>query len=163
MFKRWRWLSPVLVLAAVTAVWAATQMQSVQVRTGKLREKPSFLGKVVSRVAYGDRLETLESRMGWTRVRDDEGHSGWIHASALTEKTIVLSAGDAPVATGASGEEIALAGKGFNEEVETAFKTANPAIDYTWVDRMESFRITPRDAAAFLATGRVEPKGGESS
>ena len=163
MLKKWRWLPPLMILITVTLAFAATQMQSVQVRSGKLRSRPSFLGKVVARVDYGDRLTTLESRSGWSKVKDGAGHTGWIHTSALTEKKIVMSAGDAPATTTASGEEIALAGKGFNEEVEASFKSTNPEIDYTWIDRMEAITVSPEDAAAFLATGQVEPKGGESS
>lgn len=145
-----------LVLAA--AAWSATQL-SVQVRRGKLRARPSFLGKVVADVPYGTRVTVLEEKGAWSRVRDGAGHSGWIHTSALTEKKLELAAGDRDAATGASGEELALAGKGFNAAVEAEFRDENPDLDFTWVDRMEQFTVTPEEALAFLREGGV--KGGE--
>lgn len=159
--RRFRRFGPVIAFAllAVAAV-AAGQMLSVQVREGQLRERPSFLGKVAAQVAYGDRLEVLDARAGWSLVRGD-GVEGWIHTSALTEKRVVLKSGDANVATGASGEELALAGKGFNAEVEQAYRADNPQADYAWVDRMEAVVIDASEAGAFLAAGDVTPKGGE--
>lgn len=148
-----------LLLLTAAAVLAAGPLRSVQVREGQLRQSPSFLGKITARVAYGDRLEVLEEKSGWTRVRDDAGNGGWIHASALTEKKVVLKAGQADVAAGASGEEIALAGKGFNEEVEKTWREANPDLDFAWVDRMEGWTVTPAEAAAFVAAGELVPGG----
>ncbi len=147
-------------LAAVAAI-AATRPLSVQVREGMLRERPSFLGKVTVPVAYGDRLTVLDESAGWTRVRSEKGVEGWIHTSALTEKRVVLKAGDADAAAGASGEELALAGKGFNAEVEQVFRADNPEAQYAWVDRMAAMVVSADEAAAFLAAGDVAPKGGE--
>jgi hypothetical protein len=42
--------------------------------------------------------------------------TGWLHQSALTKKTISMKAGGQDVATAASGDELALAGKGFNSD-----------------------------------------------
>ncbi len=156
-----RWVPLLLcVLAAVTA-WAATQMMSVQVREGQLRERPSFLGRIVTDVEYGDRMTVLSSQGGWTKVRNDDGKSGWIHTSALTEKKVVMKAGDINAETAASGEELALAGKGFNDEVEAEFKSSNPDVDYKWVDKMENMVVSIDQSMDFLEDGGVEPKGGE--
>ena len=160
MNKLRRWLPLLLPLLAVAAAWAAAQLLSVQVREGQLRERPTFLGKVVAKVEYGDRMEVVSTRAGWTKVRGDDGE-GWIHTSALTEKRVVLESGDQDVATGASGEELALAGKGFNDEVEAEFRDGNPDVDYDWVDRMERMVVSAADAAEFLEDGDVEPAGGE--
>lgn len=145
-------------LVLAIAAWAATQF-SVQVRGGKLRERPSFLGRVTATVPYGTRVTVLEEKGAWRRVRDEAGHAGWIHASALTAKKLELAAGERDVAAGASGEELALAGKGFNAAVEAEFRDENPDIDFTWVDRMERITVTPEEALAFLHAGDV--KGGE--
>jgi len=157
--RRWGPLA-LIALAAVTA-WAASQMMSVQVREGQVRERPSFLGKVVTDVEYGDRMTVLSSQGGWTKVRDGDGKTGWIHTSALTEKKVVLKAGDIDAETAASGEELALAGKGFNDEVEAEFRSGNPDVDYDWVDRMERMVVPVDEAVDFLADGGVEPRGGE--
>ncbi len=83
-----------------------------------------------------------------------------MHASALTTKSIVLKAGAANVQTSATGGEIALAGKGFSEEVEKQYKSLNPNLDYAWVDRMEKFQVSPEQMQAFLKQGNVVPAEG---
>ncbi len=149
------------VLLAATVALAVAGVMSIQVRTGKLRTRPSFLGQVTASVGYGDRVTVLDEKSGWIQVRTGNGQTGWIHNSALTEKKVVLNAGQGDVATGASGSELALAGKGFNDEVEAEFRSENPDLDYTWVDRMETFRLTPEQARRFLATGKIASPGGE--
>ncbi len=147
----WPLLLPLLAVAAL----AASQMMSVQVRSGQLRSKPSFLGQVQGSVAYGDRLEVLDSRGPWLQVKGEAGQ-GWIHSSALSEKKIALKSGDKDAATGASGDELALAGKGFNDEVEAEYRAGNPKLDYGWVDRMEKFKVDAAAAQRFLKEGGVQ-------
>ncbi len=148
------------ILAAASVVLAASEKMSVQVKTSQLRAKPSFLGGVVATVVYADRVTVAGKQNPWLKVTDARGRTGWIHQSALTKKRIVLSAGAADAGKGVSGEELALAGKGFNSQVEAEFKAENASIDFTWVDRMEAFRVTPDEASAFLAEGKVEPAPG---
>jgi hypothetical protein len=131
---------------------------SVQVREGQIRATPSFLGKMVAKAAYGDRVDLVEDRGAWKRVSIPGGKlQGWMHDSALTTKRIVLKAGQADVQTGATRDELALAGKGFNEQVETAFKKENKNIDYTWINRMEAFLVSPDQMRSFLARGNLVP------
>lgn len=151
----------VLLLVAVIGARAGGEFYSLQIRNGALRATPSFLGKVSAKLAYGDRVELLAEQGPWSRVRAEGAREGWIHASALSEKRIVLSAGDESLEAAASGDELALAGKGFNAEVEAEYRTRHE-MDYTWVDRMETFRVSPEDAAAFLAEGGILPEGSDA-
>ena len=158
------WKLGMLVSCGMTlaiAVWAAdVQTMSVQVQSGELRDTPSFLGTVVATLNYGDRVQVLEQRGAWLRASKPDGSGqGWIHSSALTRNKIELKAGDA-VGSGASSGEIALAGKGFNEQVEASYKTGNKNLDYTWVDKMESVKIPSRKLMEFLKDGGVTPRGG---
>jgi hypothetical protein len=142
----------VLVVLWLAAASAQAEVMSVQVKNGQLRDKPSYLGKVLAPVAYGDRL-TVAARQGeWVSVTAAAG-AGWIHQSALTAKKVVLKAGAENVGTAASGEELALAGKGFNSDVEADFKSKNKNIDFTWIDRMEKIRVAPAESQAFLKEG----------
>ncbi len=150
----------VLIALMTVAFWAPDQMLSVQVREGKLRDKPSFLGKIVATAAYGDRVTQEEERSGWMKVRGATGPSGWIHGSALSEKKIVLKSGTKDVETTASGDEIALAGKGFNEDVEREFRTAHPEAQFVWIDRMETWSVSAAQAMAFLGEGAVGSAAG---
>jgi len=132
---------------------------SVQVKEGQIRNTPSFLAKILAKPTYGDRVEIIQDKGAWKKVAS-RGVQGWMHASALTTKTVVLRAGATNVETTATGSEIALAGKGFNEEVEKQYKSLNRNLDYTWVDRMERFQVSSDQMEAFLKQGKVTPPEG---
>ena len=138
---------------------APPKTMSVQVKEGQLRSTPSFLSEIVAKPSYGDRVEIIQDKGTWKKVVV-RGVQGWMHTSSLTTKNIVLRAGAANVQTSATGSEIALAGKGFSEEVEKQYKSLNPNLDYAWVDRMEKFQVTPKQMQAFLKEGSVMPTEG---
>lgn len=150
-------------LAAGWALGAGAKTMSVQVRQGELRASPSFLGAVRGTVSYGARLTVLEEQGPWARVTTpDSAATGWIHSSALTSKRIVLRAGERDAELAASSGELALAGKGFNAEVEAEFKTRNRDIDFSWVDRMERINVAEKEMHAFLQQGALEPPKGDA-
>ena len=133
---------------------------SIQVKEGQLRSTPSFLGTIIAKLAYGDRVEIIQDQGTWKKVAVRGGTQGWIHTSALTAKSIVLKAGAGNVQTSATSGEIALAGKGFSEEIEKQYRKLNRNLDYTWVDRMERFQVSPEQMRAFLKQGDVVPAEG---
>jgi len=151
----------ILLTAAVTPLWsgAAAEM-SVQVKQTQVRTAPSFLGRIVARLAYGDRVTVVAEQAGWKKVVLAGGMSGWVHGSALTPKKIVLRAGDVDVSSSVDSDELALAGKGFNAQVEGEFKDSHPEISFLWIDRMEKIVVSDAEMARFLKEGRVTPKGG---
>ena len=145
------WILAGCLALAASAAWAAQEM-SVQVRDGQLRNRGSFLGTVVGTVAYGDRVTVNQTQAGWCEV-SIAGKTGWIHESALTPKKVVLASGTADARAGASGEEVALAGKGFSKEVEAEYKKGNSQIDYTWVDWMVQQTVSNDQLVQFLKQG----------
>jgi len=150
----------VFLLIMAGAAWSAGGVMSVQVRDGKLRGNPSFLAPVVSAVSYGDRVQSLQQRGDWLQVRRADGRTGWIHQSALTQKRVTYNLEGPSAGAAASGEELALAGKGFNSDIEAQFRAQHSDIDFTWVDRMERFRISPREILGFLKEGGMQPLEG---
>jgi hypothetical protein len=57
--------------------------------------------------------------------------------------------------------ETALAGKGFNSEVEAQFKARNKKADFATVDRMERLSVPESEVARFIKQGALMvPKGG---
>ena len=141
---------------------AQNQRMSVQVQDGKLRADPSFLGKILGSVAYGDSVTVIRQQEPWLFVSTRTGQlTGWIHSSALTEKEIVLRAGDANVQKTASQREIALAGKGFNPQVENEYKKRNPNLDYDLIDRMERIIVSDKEIRQFMKAGKLSPEGGK--
>lgn len=152
-----------VVLALCLAATAAfgIEMMSIQVKEGRLRATPSFLGKVVSTVPYGTRVAIVKRQGEWIEVGIPTGvEQGWIHASALTEKRIKMTAGGDDVSAAATGDELALAGKGFNKQVEQQFRSENPDMDFTWVDRMETWDVSAGEIAKFMEKGGLVARGG---
>jgi SH3-like domain-containing protein len=150
-------LMAVVLLAALAAGnLAAEKMMSVSVKETPLRATPTFLGKIVTVLQYTDRVEVLEERSGWARVSLSGMRSmqGWVHMSALSKKNIVLQAGDSNVQQSASSSEVALAGKGFNEQVEAEYQQQNN-LDYTMVDRMEQFTVSTEEILLFIEQGAL--------
>jgi len=155
---------------------ALGQTMSVQIKNGQLRSGPSFMGKVVANLKYGDRVFVLEEKGPWRQVElDDEKTRGWIHSSALTIREISFKAGSQVARKASSGKEMALggkacggggrlnvihAGKGFNKQSEAEFRQKNPGVDYTWIDRMATYRVSPKEMARFLKQGALRPEGG---
>lgn len=156
-----RFLLAAVLLLAAGAVFAADQM-SVTVKQTPVRDKPSFLGKQLGFLAYADRVTVLDqSTKGWVKVTGPDGTlQGWVSASALQTKKIVLAAGSENVQQGASSGEVALAGKGFNETVEKQYKQ-DGKLDYTWVDRMGKMEVSAEQLSAFISQGGLaNPDGG---
>jgi SH3-like domain-containing protein len=146
-------MAVVLLGALAIGDLAAEKMMSVSVKETPLRATPTFMGKIVTVLQYTDRVEVLEERSGWARVRLS-GKQGWVHMSALSRKNIVLRAGDSNVEQSASSGEVALAGKGFNEQVEAEYKQQNN-LDYTMVDRMEQFTVSTEEILLFIDEGAL--------
>lgn len=145
------------------AVFAIEQkMMSIQVKNGAVRSSPSFLGKIVAQLNYGDRVAVQDVKGPWYLV-DGPGAStdGWMHSSALSVKEIVLNPGTSDAAQAASSDEITLAGKGFNKQVENDFKSKNPQVDFAWVDKMEKMTVSQNQIQAFIKEGQLSPKGGQ--
>ncbi len=142
----------------VSATAASQKAMSVQVKEGQLRATPSHLGKIVAKVSYGDRLTVLEEQGDWKKVSLNRKAQGWIHNSALTSKQIALRAGQSSGGSSVSGGEIALAGKGFNKEVEAQYRQNNKNLDYAWINRMETYKVSPRQMDDFIKVGRLTPE-----
>lgn len=151
-------LAAALVLCACAA-WAAVQAMSVQVKQAQLRAQPTFLSPVVGSAAYGQRVFCEEEKGDWLAVLGPNGDRGWLHRSALTEKTIEMSAGDATA--GASGEEMVLAGKGFNKQVEDSYRANHGGLGYKFVDQAEKdYPVSQEQLLAFLQAGGLDGQGG---
>lgn len=142
------------VLLAISAGAVLATPMSVQVRNCRVRATPSQLGSTVATVDYGAVLQVGELQNGWYPVTTADGKTGWVHQSALSKKPIAMRAGANDVATGASSDEVALAGKGFNDQVESKLRREGK-LDYTWVDRMSAMNVAGDKIAQFRTQGHL--------
>jgi hypothetical protein len=67
-----------------------------------------------------------------------------------------LRSGKTNVRTGVASGELALAGKGFNAQLEAEFRNKNQ-LDFTQVDRMEKITIRSEQMESFLKEGLIVP------
>jgi hypothetical protein len=161
MNRQIQWGVVLLLLASVPALAAKPKTMSIQVREGQLRSSPSYLSRVVTTLAYTDRVVVLDKKGSWLRVQpESRSTEGWMHESTLTKKTLKLESGDRDATTAVSSEEQALAGKGFNSDVEAKFKERNGEIDFTWVDNMEAITIPAPALVEFLKAGNLTTEEG---
>lgn len=143
-----------VVLLVLSGGVALAASMSVQVQKTKVRATPSQLGRAVVTVEYGDMVQAGAEQKGWYPVTTAGGIKGWLHGSVLSEKQISMQAGATDAAVGVSKDEVALAGKGFNEQVEAKLK-ADGTLDYTWVDRMTTFNVEQEEILAFRSKGHL--------
>ena len=130
----------------------------VQVENAQVREKPSFMGKVIGTLPYGTEVQPAAIQGAWTQVKLSNGQAAWISSSALTSKRIKVQANQSAVGTTASASDLALAGKGFNATVENEFKRQNPKLNFAAVDQMEKRNAPQQQIQQFLIQGGL--KGG---
>jgi uncharacterized protein YgiM (DUF1202 family) len=145
-------------LAVMLAAAAAAQVskgQSVYVTAKSLALKAGtgFFAKTVGTLNYGDSVEVLQVSGKWAQVQSGgrSGISGWVAQTNLTTKRIVATGGTGS----ASSREVAMAGKGFNEEVENAYKGSNQNLNYAGVDATEANTVTEDELLSFITEGRL--------
>lgn len=136
------------------------QYMHVKVKETEVRSQPSFLGKVLTTLHYGDRVMAGEIEKGFYKIElPDESGEGWVHSSALDEKVIMMNASDSDVKKYASSDDVVLAGKGFNKEVEESYKNEKN-LDFTLVDEMEKMVVSNSEIVDFLTDGILGDLGG---
>jgi hypothetical protein len=55
-----------------------------------------------------------------------------------------------------NSDEVALAGKGFNPEVESAYRAKHPEMDFAQVDKIEGFKVEPAALQVFIKEGDLK-------
>jgi len=122
----------------------------VSSKTASLKSSTGFFGNTTGNLQMGDKVTVLQVNGNWAEVRSaaNTSVSGWTAVSNLSARQIVSSG------TGASASEIALAGKGFNQEVENAYKTKGD-LDYADVDKTEAIKVSQDELYAFVTEGRL--------
>jgi len=128
---------------------------SVVTRENALRADCSFLSTVKSRLNYGDQLEVVSRDGDWVKVRY-KNIKGCIHKGAVTEQKVNLSGVKASKSSSASEEEVALAGKGFNPQVEDSYKRKHSELDFAKVDRIEKFKVPEDELIIFIKNGGLD-------
>lgn len=142
----------------VTALIAETLM--VKVQSTHLRKEPKFYASTIAVLRAGEVVEKMSTADGWYQVRTVNGAVGWLHSSAVQTGTFNLSATDRTLSAKATADEIALAGKGFNKQVEESYKASHSEANFAAVDRMLKVKVSRDQLLKFLKEGMLGIYGG---
>jgi hypothetical protein len=142
-----------LALLMSGALFAQIQSGSsawVSVKKADLKSSTGFFAGKKGSLELGAEVSVLQVKGSSAEVRSvaNTSLSGWIAASSLSARRIVASG------TTASANEVALAAKGFNQEVENAYKTEGN-LNYADVDKTEAITVSTDDLYKFVTEGRL--------
>jgi len=123
----------------------------VATKTVELKSSTGFFASARGTLAYGAAVSVLQVKGKWAEVKSTTNSpvTGWTAVANLSAKRIVSGA-----ATGATASEVALAGKGFNQEVENAYKSGGK-LNYADVDRVEAQKVSKQELQKFITDGRL--------
>lgn len=149
----------VILVISVAAMAAGTPKQvSVTAKEGVVRITADHMAKTVEKVGYGGTLKVKTKSNDWYQVETDSGMVGWIHISATTTQKINIGKDMKVSDTSSSHEEVALAGKGLNQQVEQAYIKSNPemASAFKQVDQMEAYKVPLVQLMSFIKQGQLK-------
>jgi len=126
---------------------------TVITKENAIREYCKFFAPVKAGVKYNDKLDMLSQQGDWFKVRFMKVE-GCIHKSAVESKTASIVNLPMSKSSGRVSEsEAALAGKGFNPQVEASYRAKHPGMKYNLVDKVESINVPDKDLVLFMSNG----------
>jgi uncharacterized protein YgiM (DUF1202 family) len=121
----------------------------VAVQSVPLKSGTGFFAGTVGNLAYGAQVTVVAVNGKWVQVRSGS-LTGWTASSNLSSRRIVVQGNN----RSASASEMALAGKGFSEEVEQEYKTEKD-LNYSAVDALEKVKVPDQDLLGFIDEGHL--------
>jgi hypothetical protein len=145
-----------LIMSLIAAGFLSAQVARggtlyVAVKTVTLKSSTGFFSSNKGTLNYGDVVTVLQVSGKFVEVRSavDSSLTGWTASANMSAKQIVSGN-----TSSVSARETALAGKGFNQEVEDVYKTKGK-LNYADVDRVEAVTIREADLLRFLEDGHL--------
>lgn len=125
----------------------------VSVKSTYLKSSQELFSSKICNMTYGDCLIVLESNEKFSKVclQQNPSLTGWISNGSITKKKISKKS----TASGASQEELALAGKGFSKSAEETFKKGKANLNFDQIDKIEKISIKDSELAQFIIEGHL--------
>lgn len=145
-----------IVLATAGAALAGIKAGSaitVRVMSAKVMKAPKFIGSAAGTLSRGDQLTVKEVKGDWYKV--EGAATGWIHKTNVIEGKVELSTAPGAGGSGASRDEVELAGRGFTPQIEDSYRQSNPSLDFAHVDAIEKVSFDPGELEAFVDEGKL--------
>jgi len=139
-----------MISGALFAQVAAGRQAWVSVKEAALKASTWFFAGTRGTLQMGSEVTVLRINGSWAEVRSaaNQSLSGWTAVGNLSHRLIVAEG------TTATAREVALAGKGFDRDVENAYK-AEGNLNYDDVDRMEAITVSMEELLSFMTEGRL--------
>jgi uncharacterized protein YgiM (DUF1202 family) len=143
------------VFFCLLAGWAFSQKRGdtmyVAVQSAPVKSSTGFFARTVGTLRYGDQITVTAVNGKWVQVSAaaNRALAGWIASANVTSKRIIAGSGQS-----ASAKELAMAGKGFSEEVEKEYKTGKN-LNYDAVNALERVTVSDDDLFDFIEEGRL--------
>ena len=130
---------------------------NVQLRDVQVKATPNYLGATVGRVVYGDAVNVVSEEGNWRKIAKP---SGYIPKSAVTKNKVAKNPDQMFAAGSVKHDEVALAGKGFNPQVEAEYKknNADVAAAFVQVDKVEKLGASEAELNGFKSSGKLVSK-----
>jgi hypothetical protein len=145
-----------ITLLSVTCLSVAAETIQVTTRENAVRGDCRFFAPVKLKVSLGDRL-TVSGRKGDWYLVSARGVNGCIHKSAVEDRSF-SSSGRGASEGGAAADEVSLAGKGFNPQVEAGYRKSNKNLNYAAVDEIGRIQVNEKALESFvLQGGLIQP------
>jgi len=151
-------ISLMFVLILIVAGIAAAQAMPggtlyVAVKTVTLKSGTGFFAGSKGTLNYGDKVTVIKIDGKFAEVKSVKNTSltGWTATANLSVKQVVSG-----TSSTASAKEVALAGKGFNQEVENSYKNQKSNLNYADVDKAEAITVREDELKKFLEEGHLK-------
>jgi uncharacterized protein YgiM (DUF1202 family) len=125
----------------------------------QLYSSPNFGSASLGTVPSGAEVAVMSRSGDWVQV-NYQGKTGWLHKTVFPRAASpglpggLLTSGPARET---KSDEVAMAGKGFNSDVEAGYRQKNSGLNYASVDQLERFQVNPTQVAAFAREGGLTP------
>lgn len=143
-----------IICALQNFAFAQSKALYVEISKVKIRSAMEHWAPSQKELAYGDSVNVIAEEGDWYKV-EASGVSGYVPRTALTSKKILLKSGGENNNIRADDSDIVLAGKGFGEDLESQFRSANRDLNYNAVDQMLTFRTPDSDLQRFVSEGEI--------
>ncbi len=124
----------------------------IQLKSTPLKSSNSFLSSTLLSLPYNEKVETIEQKDGWVKVKV-KGKTGWLHSNALNKEQLKLAKATTQAPQSVSSKEVTMAAKGFSAEVEKEYKKDNPKLPFSLVDKIEKPLINLAEQRKFVDNG----------
>lgn len=142
-------------LAQKNASGRSKKTQKIQVREVAVKSQPSYMSQTVGTLSFGATVEVNGTEGNWYRI---EHPAGYIPQNVVGSSSASVDSSKRYAASSVTHDETALAGKGFNPQVEGQYKKSSASLTaaYTQVDRVERMSVSDAALNQFITSGQLK-------